>query len=172
MHARILLTNGRRTYDHLWLQHRGTDIYWGYPHIDLKSSYHRAGQLHTKSDGVKTDVAQCVPLAQLKGYFHLVTTGAMSSSVIDTIDPVFEYTGTKADALVTVDLRTLPAGAAANIGIGLIEAGNLAAVGSLLSPANEYGGLKVEPQQLLIATSVSPWVSVAVHWVTPLGRSA
>ncbi len=166
MHARVLITNGSRSIDFLWVQHTGSDVYWGQPRFDWKRSYHGSGRLHTKAGDRTDEIAHAAPLAGLKGYFHLITSGMSSPSWIDSVDPKYDYRGSPADVLLTVDLRTMPKGATLNVGVGLLEPGNLAALVPFVQGKIDVPGMSIDPTQVLIATSVSPWVVATVNWIT------
>ena len=165
MHARVLITNGPRSIDFLWLQHTGSDVYWGQPKFNWKRSYHASGQLHTKAGGRTDEIAYAAPLADLKGYFHLITAGITSLTWIDSVDPRYDYRGSPADAVLTADLRTMPKGTALNVGVGLLEAGNLGALAPFVQGKIDVPGMTIDPTQVLIASSVNPWVVAMVNWI-------
>jgi hypothetical protein len=94
-----------------------------------------------------------------------MTTGIGSPDLLESIDPTLDSTGAKADTVLTVDLRTVPPGVATNIGIGLLEPGRIDSLAPLIDGSVEVEGMDVEARQLLLATCVTPWVAVTVHWI-------
>ncbi len=78
--------------------------------------------------------------------------------------PVYEYSGHKSDVVLTVDARTVPARADTCILIGLLEPRNPKAMMSVLSLAVPFPGEQLLPRQLIVSTSVEPWVYAAVYW--------
>ncbi len=81
--------------------------------------------------------------------------------------PQIKFSGAKADSLITVDLRTVPVGVYANIGVGLLEPGNVSAL-PIIGPI-EVEGMAISPQQLHLSTAAEPWLVVSVHWISNPG---
>lgn len=162
MQAKILLTDGARTVQLAWLKHTGSDVYLGLSKLAWKRSYHASGKLHTTTGKGRSDEAIVQPLADLKGYHHLTTIAVGGSGWLTPVDSRYNFTGRKADVLLSVDLRSFPSGKQVNLFVGLLEPGNVAAILPLslsrLSPG--VPGTKVH--QVMIATSISPWVVLAV----------
>ena len=155
MKAKILYTDGERTVELFWVKHKGTDVYCGSPKNDFKLSYHASGKLHTKAGESQLDANWVGPLNDLKGTFHLMTLAFRNSKTyVQTIRPEFEFSGRKLDAVLSIDARSIPENMFVNVMVGLVEAGNSAAVGLLTMLPNV--------KQLLLEMQVSPWVSVAV----------
>jgi hypothetical protein len=163
MRARVLITDGSRTIDLLWLEHTGSDVYWGMPHFPEKRSYHASGEIHTKG-GVRTlDAVHHTPLRQLKGLFQLTSIGLQhATGFVRRAATKYEYSRRKADTLLVVDARSVPSKAQTCIGVGLLEPHNAKALMFLLSLA--CPGEDLRPQQLLISSSVEPWVYASVYW--------
>jgi hypothetical protein len=89
MKTKILYTDGQRTVELFWVNHKGTDVYCGSPKSDLKRSYHASGKLHTKDGGPQLDANWVAPLKDLKGTFHLMTLGFTNSKTrVQTTRPV------------------------------------------------------------------------------------
>ena len=167
MRARVLVTDGRRTIDVFWLEHKGSDVYWGLPRFPTKRSYHGSGQIHTKQGGKAEGVVQRTPLANLKGQFHLTTVGwGDLSAFVRAAAPKYEYSRRKSDVVLTVDARAVPPKAQASIAVGLVEPGNFAVLKPLLSIKLPWEGEQLLPQQLVLATSVKPWVYACLYWWT------
>ena len=97
MRLRVLLTNGNRTVDLLWLEHNGTDVYWGCVKGPFKDSYHESGKRHTKyKDGQRRDSSEHHRLDDFSGQLQL-DSYAFSTKMEDT-DSATEYSGKKSDA--------------------------------------------------------------------------
>lgn len=164
MRARVLFTNGARTIDLFWLSHDGSDVYCGASRFDGKRTYHASGKIHSTVEGKKTDEAWHTPLRDIKGQFHL-TTIAMNNSpdCFDSIATRYEYTMKKSDAVLMIDSRSIPQGVTFNVSVGLLEPGNTDILGLMVLP-REVEGFSVSAQQVLLSTSVEPWVYVVLYW--------
>jgi len=79
------------------------------------------------------------------------------------LPPRREYRGKKSDAVLVIDSRSIPSGALVVVSIGVVEAGCLDALAPMTSAHDEIG---VEAEQILVATSVEPWVYVILYWGT------
>jgi hypothetical protein len=157
MKAKILYTDGERTVELFWVKHNGTDVYCGPPKNDFKLSYHASGKLHTKDGESQLNANWVAPLNDLKGTFHLMTLAFTNSKTyVQTIRREFEFKGSKLDTVLVIDARSIPENMFVNVMVGLVEAGNSAAVGLLSMLPNV--------KQLLLGMQVSPWVSAAVMW--------
>jgi hypothetical protein len=165
MRARVLVTDGSRTIDVLWLEHKGRDVYWGMPGFAHKRSYHASGQIHTKHGGRPEDVVHHTPLARLKGQFHLtsMTLGNVRGFVRAAAQR-YEYSGRNSDVVLTVDARSVPATAQTCIMMGLLEPRNARALISPLSLRMPLPGDQLLPQQMIVSTAVEPWVYASVYW--------
>jgi hypothetical protein len=165
MRVRILVTNGSRTIDLYWLHHDGKDVYCGPTKSDHKRSYHRSGKVHSTIEGDRKHEAWCLPLAAIKGQFHLSTTNiGNAQNFVAAAAAKYEYGGGKSDALLVIDSRSIPDDVQANIAIGLIEPGNLEALSRLTANHQIEEGQSISCEQLLLATSVKPWVYAIVFW--------
>ena|SRR5215831_12561581 len=171
MQMRVLITNGVRTIDLFWLSHDGTDVYCGQPRFDGKRTYHASGKIHSTVEGEKVDEAWHTPLRDLKGQFHL-TTIALSNSAqwFETVAPRYEYSKKKGDALLLIDSRTIPDGVSLNVSVGLLERGNTGVL-DLMLLSGEAEDSSLSAQQVLLATSVDPWVYVILYWLNTQNRS-
>jgi len=165
MRLRVLVTNGSRTIDLFWLSHDGVDVYCGPNKFDSKRSYHKSGKVHTKADGVCNNEGWHQPLASIRGQFHLSTINiGDASQFVELADQKYEYGGKKTDACLIVDSRSIPSNVQANIAIGLLEPGNFEAI-SHLTIKQEFSEFEsISCEQILLKTSVNPWVYVIVHW--------
>jgi hypothetical protein len=172
MHARVLFTNGIDTHTLYWLSHTGTDVYHS-PHPNGKYSYHQSGESHYKRhrDGVKLNTETHAPVSQLKG--------AQIIGGLGFINGPGNFTGphasgmkykpqgsTRSDAILTIDSRTLPPDATVQLTIGLLEPGNILALSPSLQPHRVGGSWVFNTKQLLLNTSVEPWVWVKVDITT------
>jgi hypothetical protein len=165
MRARVLITNGVRTIDLFWLSHDGSDVYCGQPKFDGKRSYHASGKIHSTVEGKKLHEAWHTPLRDLKGQFHLTTIGLSNSAQwFDAVAPRYEYTKKKSDALLLIDSRSIPEGITFNVSVGLLEPGNTNVLNLMLIPLNAEE-FSLSAQQVLLSTSVEPWVYVILYWL-------
>jgi hypothetical protein len=162
MRVRILYTNGVKIYDIFWLTHDGRDVYCGTPGVDQKISYHESGKIHAISKGAKQHERWHVPLTKITGKYNLLTFFfANSDSWFEDYQIVTKYSGKKSDAVLIIDSRSIPQEMALIVSIGLLEAGHPEALNPLTSMYEEYN---VEAKQIMLATSVKPWVYVMLHW--------
>lgn len=159
MRSRILITNGTRTIDLVWIQHTGTDIYWGSTGFDGKHSYHASGKVHTTQDGERSGESWQAPLQEISGIHHL-TTHSFRTEIIDVAADRFIYSGKKSDAVMIIDTRSLSQGETVHAGIGLMEPYRLDALSPLIKAQNAVG---LRCRQILTATDITPWVYVLVH---------
>ncbi len=161
MKAKILYTNGDRIAELFWLNHTGTDIYYGQPRSSSKGSYHASGKLHTKENGNEKDGALVAPLKEVKGQFHLMTVGLSNTRIWpEGRYKKIEFTGKKLDNVLYIDSRAIPEKEFINISIGLLEPNNFAVLSSII---NSIGTVK----QVLIATESVPWVYSLLLWPLP-----
>ena len=165
MRARALITDGVRTIDVFWLEHKGSDVYWGMPGFASKRSYHSSGQIHTKGKGGAQDVVQHTPLRYLKGQFMCTSMGFGDlRRYVRAAAPRHEYSRRKSDVVLTVDARAVPATARTSIVFGLVEPLNFKALRFLLSLKMPVPGEHLLPQQLILSTAITPWVYACVYW--------
>lgn len=101
--------------------------------------------------GEKTEEQWHTPLADLKGFHLLEGMGVFNNPQLFD-NPIKEYSGKPADAILIVDSRSWPEDSTINIHIGLLERDNFDA----LKQTSLYSHLNVK--QLLISTEVNPWV--------------
>ena len=125
MRLRVLLTNGTRTVDLIWLKHNGTDIYYGGVGWGDKDSYHASGKRHTKSrTGERSAIQQHHRLDSFQGQLQLcafgVGTGILKGAAAT------EYRGRKGDSVIWLDSRSLPS--QINISLGLLQVGGYSAM--------------------------------------------
>jgi hypothetical protein len=157
MQTKILLTNGKKFIDVFWLSHDGRDIYCGPTFSDSKRSYHSSGKVHSRFSGELYNEKNHIPLANFAGEFLL--DGLSIANVPLWFDETIgfrEFRGRKADIFLVIDLRTIPSDVTINIRIGLLEPWR---TDLLVSQINS-----LDIQQMLIATSVRPWIYTVVHW--------
>ena len=151
MRLRVLLTNGSKTIDFLWLRHDGSDIYYGVAGAPHKFSYHASGSRHLRG-GKEEDVIydKHYPLKAFTGHL-LLTTVVFHRDMIEYSKRT-QFTGRKSDAALYLDCRTLPD--LLGVSFGLLELGNYGALPSYDANAGMC--------QLSIFTDVSPWIYLMV----------
>lgn len=172
MRTRVLITNGIRTVDLYWIEHKGADVYCGMTRVAGKRSYHESGQIHDTFSGTRQNVVQHVPLKEIKGQFHLVSVNiGDAAKYVQTAKDAFEYFGRASDAVLLVDSRSIPANTQTNIAIGLVEPGNGGALAWLFSLSGDLGGLSFSTTQGIIVSSVQPWVYAIVSWTLKKNES-
>jgi hypothetical protein len=142
-----------------WVEHTGRDVYWGMVGLPDHYSYHETGKRHIKQPGGYRILESHVPLAELRGIFHLSTL-AFSAELLDAGSYLRGYFGGSSDAAVYLDTRSMPSGIPVNVMIGLVEVGR----GDLL-PTIPFPGWIT--RQVLLVTEVTPWVWVSVGWPPP-----
>lgn len=169
MRARVLFSNGKRTFDYLWVRHDGSDVYWGWTGSADKSSYHASGATHTVSLGVRSPQQMRSPLRELKGHFHLTTLSFNNDSMWFDLQSGRDYSGGESDALLMVDSRAIPAGAHVSVSLGLVEPGRLDLVQRVPSTPDQplADDLVASTKQILVSTAVHPWVYAVLHWIRP-----
>ncbi|UCC31557.1 MAG: hypothetical protein JSU86_04615 [Phycisphaerales bacterium] len=156
MRVRILLTDGQTTVDYAWLEHTGADVYCGLVGWVKKFSYHESGQAHwSDASGEKDTITKRAPLKEVSGSVGIVTMGVMPDLVKIGYPRV--YTGKKADASLFLDVRAIPDDRYTSILLGLIEPGRFDAIPILFEPW-------FQAKQVVLVTSVEPWVSAVVGW--------
>lgn len=165
MRTRVLITNGLRTVDLYWVEHRGSDVYCGMTRGQGKRSYHESGQIHDTFSGSRANEVRHVPLRDLKGQFHLVSVNiGDAAKYVESAKDAFEYSGRPSDAVLLIDARSIPANTQTNIAVGLVEPRNGAALAWLFSLSGDLGGLFFSTTQGMIISSVQPWVYAIVSW--------
>jgi len=121
MRLRVLLTNGKRTVDLIWLEHKRTDVYYGYVGFGGKHSYHGSGKRHHKKESGETRSFQKHhKLENFTGQFQLVNFG-LDKEIVNS-ERFTTYTGKKGDAILYLDARVLPK--QFNVSLGLLEVGS------------------------------------------------
>ena len=170
VHARVLFTRGKRTITLHWLDHTGTDVIHGTPDSSGHMTYHATGRMHRKTeDGQYENVEWHAPLRDLRGVYPLIGINFPSNHLTYNAPWHRTYDAGKArsklDAMLMIDSRTISPGIRVQLWVGLLDAGNGAALSELIGK-QQVGG-RVDPKQVLIATSVEPWVWAMVSWQTP-----
>ena len=152
MRLRVLLTNGSRTVDLLWLRHTGSDIYYGFVGDgSSKASYHESGARHSRdNDGELNIHSNHHPLQQFSGQLQLSTFG-FDRNIVES-EERSEFVGKKSDAVLYLDSRTLPE--QPNVMFGLLEPCNYGAI----LPVHVTGSLL----HMSIITTVRPWIYTMV----------
>jgi hypothetical protein len=169
MKTRVLLTNGKKTIALWWVEHRGTDVYTGPAGALGKRSYHASGQIHDTYSGERRNVANHVPLSELKGQFHLTSINiGNATQFVDLCSDQLLFSGRSSDAILMIDTRTIPPGAHTNISVGLVEPGNGAAIAWLLNLETDWGDEIQSTKQGLFVCSRNPWVYAMVSWTQPV----
>lgn len=151
MRLRVLLTNGSRTVDLIWLEHNGTDIYYGYVGWPEKTSYHASGQRHSRSaSGERTPIQAHHRLDQFSAQLQLCAFGFDKEIVRSSL--ATEYTGKRGDSVIFLDSRSLPQ--LVNVSLGLVEVGGYNA----MLPVHIVSDLRF----VHLVTSTVPWIYVMV----------
>lgn len=172
MYARVLFTDGTNALTVYWLQHTGRDVYHGW-HPNQKGSYHESGQTHykTRSNEI-SDVEIHTPLAQLQGAhvlggLQLINhPGNFTGQMAEERKYKPQWKRSASDAILMIDSRSIELDANIKLTIGLLEPGNFAALNNCVY---KYVHGDVNPfntKQILLSTSVEPWVWVKVDVVT------
>ncbi len=160
MEARILYANGSATLSLYWRQHKGTDVYGGWIETE-KTSYHASGRVHTKvHQGGYSDAPQHFPpLKDLTGAFILGTLAFPNHPDWFAHDPFGSrpFKGRKADALLTIDSRTIPEYAMISMTIGLLEPVELESLNQVMR-SGRCRGQGEDTKQVLMDVSVTPWI--------------
>lgn len=152
MRLRVLLTNGSRTVDLIWLRHTGTDVYYGFVGANGKDSYHESGARHRRDeDGKLYPMSPHQPLDQFTGQLFLSGFG-FHRDIVKSEERT-QFQGKKSDAVLYLDTRTLPE--QPNVMFGLLEPGNYPAI----LPVHGIPGSLLH---VSIITSVSPWIYAMV----------
>lgn len=148
----MVLTDGARECDVAWLQHTGADVYCGPVASPGKITYHASGIRSSTLSGKRNVHDRHFPLSRLRGSTQLLAFG------FDLPGGVFgrDYARRQADAVAYLDTRAMPTGRTINVIVGLVEPHNLGALPPRLP--------SVTVQQLLVVTSVKPWVYIVVAW--------
>jgi hypothetical protein len=146
------LTDGERTADFAWLRHAGRQVACGIPddarwHMtypaDGKAHYTvREGAGHSRRFLPKSPL----PLVSFRGRHTLLALGLAST----TLEDLRPFERRAQDAVAFLDLRSFPDEGVVWIELGLVEA----------QKADQLQ-FDFEVQQLLLVTSVTPWVYIA-----------
>ena len=165
MLVRILYTNGTKTIVPFWVRHDGKDIYFGNPGVDHHISLHESGELHVKSKGnVLHEKKMPTPLAEVTGEYNVLTSIFGNEDwQFENCPPRMEYRNQESDAILVIDSRSIPHDALLLVKIGVVEAGRLDA---LLPESIAHDAVGMTVKQIMIATSVEPWVYLMLHWGT------
>jgi hypothetical protein len=151
MQLRVLMTNGLRTVELIWLEHTGTDIYYGGVGWDTKDSYHASGKRHEKSKtGKGSEMQNYYRLANFKGQLQLCVFAIGTGIVEDSA--IIVYKGKKADSIIWLDTRTLPN--QINVSLGLLEVGAYHAI----LPVH----LVTDLCMVHLVTNAVPWIYIMV----------
>ena len=158
MRLRELYTNGKSTYDFCWLEHNGTDVHCGPCNVALKRTYHRSGEVHTTVQGRNQDQVKHLRLSELHGGWCLISVAFKNDIALSGGMNWAKYTSKAADAVFTIDGRTVPGAASVQVDLGVCEVGNLKGVPQLPG----FGERLV--RSLQFRADVTPWVYCAVIW--------
>jgi len=172
MHARVLLIDGTNTFTTYWIRHTGKDVYHGW-HPNQKGSYHASGQSHNKTrSGEVSDIEKHTPLAELKGVHILASLGWLNhpNSFEGQMSTDLQYRPqlkkSRSDAILMIDSRAIPLEANIQLTIGLLEPGNLTALDRVVYRYSDANAIFFHTKQLLLDTSVKPWVWAKVDMAT------
>lgn len=151
MRLRVLLTDGSKTTDLIWLEHNGTDIYFGHVGWPGKHSYHASGKRHDKlPDGTRFDCDQHHRLDAFQDQLQLCAFGHYPKRIFDSTTTL--YQGKRSDSVLFLDSRGLPD--FINISLGLVEVGRY----DKLLPVH----LTSDLLQVHLITSTKPWIYLMV----------
>lgn len=168
MRTRILVTDGQNTIDVYWIEHTGSDIYFGFTKADGKRTYHASGKQHSTYGGTKQHEGTGVPLKEFKGLLPLsnMRVGVLTEQ-IKVRGTKQKYSGKESDNVLLLDARAMPRDSECHVEIGLLEPASLSKLNIRLM-RHKVGNLgEMIPQQVLIATSEIPWVYVIGLWLIP-----
>jgi len=164
MRVRILYTNGTKTIVPFWIRHDGKNVYCGNAGVDHHISYHESGKLHVKSKGDALHEKMCVPLAKLAGKYNILTSIFPNKQwQFDNAPGRMEYRNQESDTTLVIDARSIPADANLIVKIGVVEAGRLDALVPECAAHDEVG---MTVKQILVSTTVNPWVYLMLYWGT------
>jgi len=151
--VRIVLTDGERAADFAWLRHAGRQVACGVPEdASWHMTYPEDGRLHMTvkqhSGGRRVFVRKApVPLAGFTGHRALLALGIGSTALAEGDLKPFKHT--PQDAVAFLDLRAF-GDAMVWTELGIVEPGQ-----------THQLRFDFTVQQVLLVTSVSPWVYVA-----------
>jgi hypothetical protein len=153
--VRALLTDGKRVVEVFWLAHKGGDVYYGLSFArSVHSSYHgQTGQRHDKIGDQYYPIGQSVPLAELQGRLVLATFAFSASLPTKSVLPEVQRLS-KSEAVVFLDLRSIPKDSGVNVHVSLINPGHQDLLWTSLPGT----------RQIILLTSVVPWVEFVVRW--------
>jgi|SRR5947208_12791742 len=134
--VRVVLTDGKRAADYIWLRHPAD----GRAHYTVRRG---------SSNMRKFIPENPVPLHSFKGHRRMFSAGLATTSLLDFQLHPFERQ--EQDAIAFLDLRAFPEDAFVWTELGLVEVGK-----------TDQLQFDFDLQQLLLVTSVRPWVYVAV----------
>ena len=156
MRLQVLLTNGKRTVDVIWLDHRGADIYYGFIGWKGKTTYHGSGKRHDHlPSGERTEIQSHHPLNAFCGQLQLCAFGISTAALLGS-EQATDYTGKKGDSVILMDARALPD--QVNVSLGLLEVG---AHQSIL-PVHQVANVRL----VHLVTHTVPWIYVMVMGTT------
>lgn len=162
MRLRILVKNKAGTFDLIWLEHTGKDIYLGFTKSGSKYTYHASGDRHQKFDDhqVITEPKH-FHLKNFKKELVLCTFGFSPRMPWRKV-----YSGERADFIQVLHAGSLPDNV--NVSVGLIEAGKVKYIDNFLAVKNPD---VLDLWSISLITSVRPWVYITVQSVKPELRS-
>jgi hypothetical protein len=168
MRTRILVTDGINTIDVYWIEHTGSDLYFGFSKANGKRSYHASGKQHSTYGGTRDHEGVGLPLNEFKGILPLsnMRIGKLADQIKTRINSQ-RYSGKKSDNVLLLDARTAPRHAEGHVEIGLIEPTNLSMLNLRLKKHKISNLGEMIPQQVLLATSELPWIYVIGLWLIP-----
>jgi len=158
MRTRVLVTDGKNTIQVYWVEHTGSDIYFGMSGIKGKRSYHASGKQHSNYFGKKQDGGIGIPLKDIKRVRPL--TNLLVGDLTEQLKirgKTQKYSGRKSDNVLLLDARAFPRGAECHVEVGLLEPGMLSALQCRVKTF-QIDSRAMVTLQIIIATSQTPWV--------------
>lgn len=167
MRTRILVTNGQKTIQVYWVEHTGSDIYFGLGGMVGKRTYHGSGVQHTSYGGTREKGYKGVPLKEVKGVRVLsnVSLGRLTETDFARRKSQ-NYSGKKSDSVIILDTRACPSGAEGHLEIGILEDNKLRDL-EMRAKDHEWPHGHMVTQQIAVAAAESPWVYAIASWLFP-----
>ena len=149
---RVLLTDGSKTIDLIWVLHNGKDIYYGYVGADTKYSAHESGEHHQTFRSAPTvKFEKHLPLKDFKGEKILCTFGFSTKSLVGKS---YDVSKDISQATLYLDSRALPE--YVNVQMGILEPAGLSHLDIL-----QHSEV-LDVWNLTVITSTIPWIYFVV----------
>lgn len=167
MRTRVLVTDGKNTIQVYWVEHTGSDIYFGMSGIKGKRSYHASGKQHSSYFGKKQDGGTGIPLKDIKRVRPLTNllVGDLTAQ-LKIRGKTQKFSGRKSDNVLLLDARAFPHGAECHVEVGLLEPGMLSALQCRVKTF-QIESRSMVTLQIVITTSQTPWVYALAKKLDP-----